>query len=42
MLWNGNECGENSSNENLKATISGTDYDRSETTGKFGIFPHFE
>jgi len=28
MLWNGNECGENRSNENFKATISSKNYDR--------------
>jgi hypothetical protein len=33
--------GKNSGNENLKTTIFGTDYDRSETTGKCGIFQQF-
>jgi len=42
MLWNGNECGgKNWVNENLKATIPSTDYDRSKTAGKCGIFKIF-
>jgi len=28
MLWNGNECGKNKSNENLKTTIPSKNYDR--------------
>ena len=28
MLWNGNECGKNKSNENFKTTISTKNYDR--------------
>ena len=31
MLWNGNECSKNLSNDNLKATILSTDFDRSKT-----------
>jgi len=31
MLLNGNECGINQGNENLKATIHTTDYDKSKT-----------
>jgi hypothetical protein len=38
MLWNGNECGENKSNENLKTTISSKSYDRAKTTGECAIF----
>jgi hypothetical protein len=38
MLWNGNECGKNGSNENIKASILETDYDRSKTTGGCRIF----
>jgi hypothetical protein len=38
MLWNGNECGRNEGNENLKATITSADYARSETTGECEIF----
>ena len=28
MLWNGNECGENKSNENFKTIIPSKNYDR--------------
>ena len=28
MLWNGNECGKNKSNENFKTTIPSKNYDR--------------
>jgi hypothetical protein len=38
MLWNGNECGENKSNENLKTTIKKKKYDRPKTAGECGIF----
>jgi hypothetical protein len=38
MLWKGNGCGKNESNENLKVTIPSTDYGRSKTTGECGIF----
>ena len=31
MLWNGNKCGENKSNENFKTTIPSTNYDRPKT-----------
>jgi hypothetical protein len=41
MIWNGNECGKNEANENLKATISDTDYDISKTTAEYGIFQLF-
>jgi hypothetical protein len=27
MLWNGNECGKNKSNENFKTTIPSNNYD---------------
>jgi hypothetical protein len=37
MLWSGNECGENKSNENFK-TIASTNYDRPKSTGECGIF----
>jgi len=30
-LWDGNECGKRQNNENLKATIPSTLYDRSKT-----------
>jgi len=40
MLRNGNECGENWGNENLKATIPSTDYDRSKTAEECGIFSY--
>jgi len=29
MLWNGNECGKNKSNENFKITIPSKNYNRS-------------
>jgi hypothetical protein len=38
MLWNGNECGENKSNENFKTTITSKNYDRPKTTRECGIF----
>jgi hypothetical protein len=38
MLWDGNECGENKSNENFKTTISSKNCDRPKTTGECGIF----
>jgi hypothetical protein len=38
MLRNGNECGENKSNENFKTTIASKNYDRPKTTGERGIF----
>jgi hypothetical protein len=38
MLRNGNECGENKSNENLKITIATKNYDKPKTTGECGIF----
>jgi hypothetical protein len=41
MVWDGNECGKFQGNENLKATIRSTYYDRSKATGKCGIFPIF-
>jgi hypothetical protein len=28
LLWHGNECGKNKSNENFKTTISSNNYDR--------------
>jgi hypothetical protein len=34
MLWNGNECGKDKSNERLRAIIHDTDYDRSKTAGE--------
>jgi len=37
MLWNGNECGKNRGDDNLKATIPNTNYDRSKTAGEYGI-----
>jgi hypothetical protein len=41
MLWNGRECRKNEGNENLKATIPNTDYDRLKVTGECGIFQIF-
>jgi hypothetical protein len=41
MIWNGNECGKNEGNENLKATICDTVYDISKTTAEYGIFQLF-
>jgi hypothetical protein len=41
MLWNGNECGKNETNENLKATILSTYVDKSKTIEKCGIFQIF-
>jgi hypothetical protein len=38
MIWNGNECANNYSNENLKATVPSTDYDRSQTAIECGLF----
>jgi hypothetical protein len=38
MLWNGNEYGENKSNENFKTTFVNKNYDRPKTTGECGIF----
>jgi hypothetical protein len=32
MLWNGNECEKNKSNENFKTTIHSKNYDRPKTT----------
>jgi len=38
MKWTGNECEINEGNENLKVTISDTDYDISKTTAEYEIF----
>jgi hypothetical protein len=38
MLWDGNECGKNKSNENLKTTTHSKNYDRQKTTRKCAIF----
>ena len=38
MLWHGNECGENKSNENFKTAIRSNNYDRSKTFGECGMF----
>jgi hypothetical protein len=38
MLWHGNECGKNKSNENFKTTIPSNNYDRPITTGECGMF----
>jgi hypothetical protein len=40
MLWNGNECGKNKSNENFKTTIASKNYDRPKTTRECGIFKY--
>ena len=42
MLHNGNECGKKLCNQNLKATIPSTDYDRKKNTAECGIFQLFE
>jgi len=41
MIWNGNECANNYSNENLKATVHSTDHDRSKRAAKCGTFQIF-
>ena len=38
MLWHGNEYGKNKSNENFKTAVSNNNYDKSKTTGKYGMF----
>jgi hypothetical protein len=38
MLWNGNECGKNRSNENFKTNITRKNCDRPKTTGECGMF----
>jgi hypothetical protein len=38
MLWNGNECGKNQGDENLKTAMPNTDCGRSKTAGEFGVF----
>ena len=38
MLWNGNECGKNKSNENLKTAMPSKNYDKPKTTRECGIF----
>ena len=38
MLWNGNECGKNKSNENFKTTIPSKNYDGPNTTRECGMF----
>ena len=38
MLWHGNECGKNKSNENFKTTVPSNNYDRPKTTGECGMF----
>jgi len=37
MLWNGNECGKDRGDDNLKVTIPNTDCDRSKTAGECAI-----
>jgi len=37
LLWSGNECGKNKSNENFKTTIPSKNYDRPNATRKCGI-----
>ena len=41
MIWNGNECGKNKTNENFKITNPSKDYDRPKTTRECGIFKIF-
>jgi hypothetical protein len=38
ILWHGNECGQNKSNENFKTTIPSNNYDRPKTSGECGMF----
>jgi hypothetical protein len=38
MPWNGNKCGKIQDDENLKASIPTTDFDRSKTTEEYGNF----
>jgi hypothetical protein len=41
MLWNGNECGKNQGNGNLKGSILIAENDRSGTTAECGMFKLF-
>jgi hypothetical protein len=41
MLWNGNKCGKNYGNGELKDTIPSTDYGRSKTSGEVKYFKNF-
>jgi hypothetical protein len=41
MLWNGNGSVKHKGNDNLKANIPSTEYDRSKTTRKYGIYGIF-
>ena len=41
MLWNGNECGENKSNENFKTTITSKNYDKSKQLENVESFKYF-
>jgi hypothetical protein len=38
MIWNGNECGKNKSDENFKTNNASKNYHRPKTTGECGIF----
>ena len=40
MLWNGNECGKNKSNENFKTTVVSKNYDRPKSSRECGIFKY--
>ena len=40
ILWNGNECGNNKSNENFKTTIPSENYDRTKTTENVESFKY--
>jgi hypothetical protein len=40
MLWNGNECWKNKSNDNFKPTISSKTNDRPKTTEECGSFKY--
>jgi hypothetical protein len=42
MLWKGNECGKNKSNEKFKTTITSKNYDRPKATRECGILKIFE
>jgi len=38
LLWHGNECGKNKSNEYFKTPIPSNNYDRPKITGECGMF----
>jgi len=40
MLWHGNECGKNKSNENFKTTIPSNNYDRTKQLKNVDCFKY--